>query len=224
MKISIRRHGGTPLLCGYCQATTRSSPTTRLHGRARSQEISLAKLEPDDGKDSDRRAVSRREDRRQLPFLASHKRQAGTNVFTGKVEEVFEHVLFTHPGGKVLQYVIHGHAETTDAGLATALLRISNAALPIHIVQVLGNSQRSRLPSEIGKRRRSSFITEIATACRRNDSKSSAPDFHSPQGCLDKHLGPLLRWRKSQSLCQLRSFHAGENQWKNRGCVGRNPP
>lgn len=169
MKISVRRHSGTSLLCGILP----SNDIGRLL-RPDSADvpgvISFARLEPDDGKDSDRRAVSRREDRRQLPFLASRKRQACTNVLTGKVEEVFEHVLFAHPGGKVLQYVIHGHAETTDAGLATALLRISNAALPIHIVQVLGNPQRSRLPSEIGKRRRSSFITEIATACGRNDS------------------------------------------------------
>ena len=113
-----------------------SPPPTRLRGRAASQETPSAGLKPDDGKDSGRKAASRRGNRHQLPSPVSRKSQAGMDVFACQVGEVFEDVLFAHTGGKVLQYIVHGHAEAADAGLAPTLLRIdSNAVLPIHMVQ-----------------------------------------------------------------------------------------
>lgn len=113
-----------------------SPPVIRLRRRAESQEIPSAGLEPDDGKDSNRRAASRRRNRHQFPFTVSRKSQTGADVFVRKVREVFENVLCAHTGSKVLQYIVHGHAETADARLAATLFRIdSNAVLPIHIVQ-----------------------------------------------------------------------------------------
>ena len=113
-----------------------SPPVIRPRGRAESQEIPSAGSEPDDGKDSDRRAASRRGNRHQFPFTVSSKSQTGADVFVCQVGEVFDNVLCAHTGGKVLQYIVHGHAEAADAGLAPTLLRIdSNAVLPIHMVQ-----------------------------------------------------------------------------------------
>lgn len=76
-----------------------------------------AGLERDDGRDSDRRAASRRGNLHQFPLPVSRIGKTGAEIFGCEIGEVCENFLLAHSGGKILQYIVHGHAKVMDAGL-----------------------------------------------------------------------------------------------------------
>lgn len=107
-----------------------------------------------DGRDSDRRKASRRGNRHKFPLPVSRKSKTGADVFTCEIGKVFENVFFAHSRRKVLQHIVHGHAEATDAGLTATLLGIDGyAVLPIH-----------RMKSSLGNRNDQGRTQKPATA------------------------------------------------------------
>ena len=169
----------------------------RLRGHAGTQGTPFPGREPDDGKDSDRRAASRWRNRHEPPFPVSGKRQTGANVFACQIRKVFENVLFTHPGGKVFQYIVHGHTKTTNAGFTATLLRINcNEVFPIHMVQSSLGIRKDQ-----GCNRKSAhipFLPHVRGSPSQYSGEMrqlSAHNMHHPHALLDNYRAALLRWK-----------------------------
>lgn len=77
-------------------------------------------------RDSVRRAVSRG-DLHELPLAVSGEGETGADVIACQIREVLEDLVLGHPGGKILQHVVHGDTEAPDARLAAPLARFDGS-------------------------------------------------------------------------------------------------
>src|SRR5689334_1328199 len=72
------------------------------------------------------------------------KREAGKDVLSGQVGEVFENLLLRHAGGEIFKYVVDRHAHAADAGLAAALSRLDGDDLAVvHTLMIAERARRS---------------------------------------------------------------------------------
>jgi len=100
---------------------------TVLRGRAGSQDIPSAELEGDDGRDSDRRAVSRRGNRHKFPLPVNRKGKTSAGVFTCPLRSFRRQGTPTHHRRSCV-----GHG----AGHTATLLRVErNSIFPIHVLK-----------------------------------------------------------------------------------------
>jgi hypothetical protein len=74
-----------------------------------------------DGIDSDRREVSRRSCE-EAALAIGRKSQARPDIVSREIGEIAQDLTFSHPGREIIKHVIDGDPQSTDTGLAAALV------------------------------------------------------------------------------------------------------